>query len=160
WATSKLRGARKSVVRLPADGAAVSVDVSAGSTIRLRAAGAIHGLLLATPDQSPTTLSGDDPLVATLRAAGIAGAETRPYQFGAKGAVRVEVTKPRWRAKDVIVPRLPDDPTRLAQFDFALGWNPRQEPAVLAATAEPVTTPPVVGGPVAVDVPPTTSPVT
>src|SRR6185295_10480412 len=87
---------------------------------------------------------------------GVASAETGRYEFGAKGSVRLEVTKPAWKSKTVFVPRLPDDPTRLAQFDFALGWNPRQAAVQPVETPQPVA-PPAIGGPVAIDVRDTSS---
>jgi len=154
WAKSAVRAARTSRVRLPADGASVPVEVSAGSTIRLRAKGDATSLELATPSGPPSTLAADDPLLASLRAAGVAIAETGTYRFGAKGAATIEVTKPRWRAKTIDVPALPDDPTRLAQFDFVLGWNPRPLPDQSRQMPQPTVPPPAIGGPVAVDAPP------
>jgi hypothetical protein len=155
WGTSSVRGARKSVVHLPAGGATVDVAVAAGSTLRLRAQGVVRSFVIATPNAPTSELSGKDALVASLRGRGLAASETGTYQFGAKGAATIEVAKPRWKAVVVEVPTLPDDPTRLAQFDFVMnGWK-EQNAAALARALEmqklQASAPPtVVGAPVAV----------
>src|SRR5205814_1079765 len=143
------------LVRLPADGTSVPVEVSAGSTMRLVAKGGLSSVDLSTPNAEPTTIVAGDALAASLRTKGVASAETGTYGFGAKGSVQLEVIKPRWKAKTVFVPRLPDDPTRLAQFDFALGWNPRQAPMEIQPS-EPISRP-ALASPVAIDVRDTSS---
>jgi hypothetical protein len=133
WGTSKVRVARKSTVRLPTDGTTVAVDVSAGSTLRLR--GGVGGLVVATPGAAPSQVTWDDPLVASLRAGTLASSETGVYRFGAPGRKTqptIEVTRPRWKAITVQAPVLPDDPTRAADFAFVTdGWKEQHDAEIL-----------------------------
>jgi hypothetical protein len=153
WGASKIRAPRRSVVTLPTDGKSVDVNVAAGSTLRLRANGTIAKFSMTTPGGEPSYVAGTDPLVSSLRARGLASAETGVYQFGVRGDATLDVTRPRWRVKTLNVPTLPDDPTRLAQFDFVLGWNPQQVPVTpdpaFVGTSTPSTP---IGAPVPVGV--------
>jgi len=154
WGTSTVRGARRTIVRLPGNGRTVDVDVAAGSTIRLRS-GALTKFTMATPNAPAAAVDGTDPLVASLRGRGLAGAETGTYSFGATGArgATIEIVKPTWKATLVEVPKLPDDPTRLAQFDWMNEWKiPHVPPAM-----DDVVATPTIGAPVAVGASPTTA---
>jgi len=160
WGTSSVKGARRESIKLPTDGSTTAVDVAAGSTIRIRATTAISQFVIATPDARANQVSGDDPLVQSLRGTGLASSETGTYQFGAPGAKiapTVEISKPTWKSSTVEAPRLPDDGTHAAQFDWILnGWKEQQEATLVQALRQQelekqaAAAPPVVGGPLPV----------
>ncbi len=157
WGTSSVRGGRTTIVRLPGSGKLVSVDVAAGSTIRLRP-GSITSFVMATPNGQPNSVASDAALVKSLRAGGLASGETGTYEFGAtgvRGPAAVLVTKPQWTAATVDLPPLPGDPTGAGQFDFVnKAWKaiaPQPQTAVAAQNmAQPAPTTTAVGAPVPV----------
>ncbi len=158
FASSKLHTPRVTRVALPTDGTSVPVDVAAGSKMKLVAKSGVASVSMTTPSDQPATLASTDDLTVALRATGVSSAETGTYQFAAKGGATLQITRPKWQSKTVFVPRLPDDPTRLAQFDYVLNWQPRVSAAQVQATAQPTSPPAAVGNPVAVDAPTSAAP--
>jgi len=148
WGTSRRAGPRKTVVRLPIDGAPVAIDVAAGATLQLRAKGRVSSLDMALPDEPLDRFAADDSLVASLRAGGLASSATGTYQFAATnvhGGASIEVTRPRWRPIVVEFQALPADATSAAPVQWVNGWRSLITPLPVQ--------PPVVGRPIAVDAP-------